>query len=461
MKAIKRMLIAKTKILLKNRKSGAIFWVKPDKVRVFINVGMVLISAVLTGLGWGPLFAQEEVKKIVLLTSSALTPKVSDSELIAAIDSKLSSALAKEGGDIIELKKDFFLKKEEVPIFFEGLKRLLVEETDVRIGERNIPYGEVAVLLKAGWMIIPFIKEAGLVEMPGREGSSRYKFRLALELYLICLKAEPALTKRELVALGLAPSGPESLEKALGSLEELLVDEFAFLAVASPLNTLLKLFANDAYFSYQKEEGIGLGDEFEVYEEGLSESGELKTIPKALLRVKGFTGNIAQADILLVFGELKVGDKLRPLKRLGLELAPYALVTIPWRGEGVCFIESGVRLTLAKAVTSLRPMIAIEGLIYPFELLSEDFCLRLLGGAELLINWGWLQVSAQAWVGLEKVFGFQAGSLSQEVLFTVRGIIEIAFLLSYHLKLFLDFGYEYWFGLRQGFLLGSGIVFKL
>jgi hypothetical protein len=217
----------------------------------------------------------------------------------------------------------------------------------------------------------------------------------------------------------------------------------------------------EAYIEQGSKQGVLLGTEFEILGGEIGADGQTVVKPKGLLVVSEVTPAVSQATVLYADADVKAGDTVREVPRFGLDIAPYILTFIPSDLQGGIRIQAGVRVTLSRAVHTLRPLLAFEVTVFPFSDFAQSLELRALAGMELCVYLGRFEIAAIPMIGIGESFALSSSATTGSPVFGLRGTVEFGFLVTRDLKLFLDGGYEYWFGTRQGFLAGGGVLFKL
>jgi hypothetical protein len=204
-----------------------------------------------------------------------------------------------------------------------------------------------------------------------------------------------------------------------------------------------------------------LGAEFGIKGSEVLPTGQVLVKEKGLVSVAAVTDSVSVGPIRYADQEVANGDAVEEVKRFGIEINPYAFAFIPYGLESAVGSYLGFRVTLSKGVYSLRPLVAVEFAAYPFTTYQTWFPVRTFIGAELRLYLGRLEFAMIPMVGIEEWFSLSASNTSTFMGFGLRGFVQVSLLISRDIKIFLEGGYEYWFGNRQGYLAGGGVSIKL
>ena len=200
---------------------------------------------------------------------------------------------------------------------------------------------------------------------------------------------------------------------------------------------ILDVYAGIPIIDAGKNEGVLTGDEFSAMS-----GGEEKKRFRAV--VKRTYAHVSELTILTGAEELAEGAALRRLSHAGVEASAYARYTQPSLGdvtidsdgtEAAAVLSSGMRVTLARGLYSMRPFIAAEYVRGPEIPRTSGYSpVRLYGGGEL--NWYYRRLRVSPSVGFGSTLDrSQYGGLCQ---------LQFSFLLIGPVRVFLELGGAAW-----------------
>jgi hypothetical protein len=379
---------------------------------------------------------------------------------LAECQAGMRQALADRGGYRIEVLGQA-LAAVDAAALFDRLKALRgTGPQDVTVGGVMIPAAEVGKLLAAEVCIVPWLAAFTSEEEEATAGI-RYKVRLKTTFEFFIRAGDLTRETRTVETMGYDVEADRALADAIKTILPQFVYEAGSLLGDERQASILALVNGEVFVDMGWKQGVALGSEFSVKGSAAAESGRSSGRGKALLTASEVTEDVSVGVIAYDDGTLEEGDAVEEIPRLGIELTPYAYAFIPWIPAGPVSAYAGLRVTLAKGVYTLRPFIAVETLVYPFSTYQWWFPLRPFVGAEIRLRLGRVELAALPMIGVEEWFALAPGYTSTFIGFGLRGVVQVALLISRDVKLFLEGGYEYWFGTREGFLAGGGISFKL
>jgi hypothetical protein len=360
---------------------------------------------------------------------------------------------------------DLALGPDETALLFDRLKNEQGEAAApgeaVTIGETTIPAETYALLLEASVLVIPAVADCAIVEDKRQGGATFYKVTLKTSFDFIKRDGEPSRVTRLVETMGYDADRDRALADAIKTVVPMFAYELAAIEELKPAAAILTLENGEAIIERGAKQGVVLGTEFSV--RGAREEAGGQTIPreKGLIVVSEVTDDASAGSLAYADPDVEAGDAVEEVPRLGVDLVPYAFAFIPLGLTGEVSWYTGVRVVLAKGVYTLRPFVSAEFSVYPFSTYQYWFPVRPFLGVELRFRFGRLELAALPMVGLEEWFALAPGEESLFMGFGLRGIVQIGLLVSRDARVFLEGGYEYWFGNRQGFLAGAGISIKL
>jgi hypothetical protein len=411
-----------------------------------------------------PLGAEEKtVAKSLVLLQFAPGKTGLSSDRFAEVLSGMGSKIALWGGyDIIVSGLAF--DSEAVPALLEKLKEktggAAVPES-VRIGETTVSRADFEVLARADVLVIPSLAEYASEEEKRTAGGSRWKVRLKTVFDFIIREGEYTRMTRMVETMGYDPNPERAQSDAVKTVLPQFTYESEMLVGREKRITVLAVDGGDVFIGAGNKRGLLPGTEFTVREHVSGEGEDTGTREKGLLLISEVTDDVSVATILYADPALELGDTVEEISRLGLEISPSALAFIPLADPAALTVYAGVRVTLAKAVYTLRPLFAIESVVYPFSTYQLWFPLRPFVGAEIRLHFGRFELAALPMIGIEHWFSLAPEQSSRFIGFGLRGLVQASLLVSRDVKVFLEGGYEYWFGTREGLLAGGGISIKL
>ncbi len=383
-------------------------------------------------------------------------------EKLADILTGMKQALVERGGyEVVVL--DAALDSTEAAVLFEKLKarRGAAQAPEaIVLGDKTIAPADVEKLLRTDACVVSSLA-AYASEEEQRAAGSRFKVRLKTIFDFILWKGEATRETRTVETMGYDAAAERSLEDAIRTILPQFTYESEILWARERQAVVLALNDGEAFIDRGRKQGVLPGTEFVVKGVETTADNRLVEREKALLAVSEVTEDGSVGTVLYADGTLAEGDAVEEVPRLGIELSTQAVGFIPMDPAVPPAVYAGLRITLAKGVYTLRPFIAVETLVYPFSNYQWWFTLRPFVGAEIRVRLGRLELAALPMVGLEEWVALAPGYTSTFIGFGLRGLVQVGLLVSRDVRIFLEGGYEYWFGTREGFLAGGGISVKL
>jgi len=229
--------------------------------------------------------------------------------------------------------------------------------------------------------------------------------------------------------------------------------------------------------------GIKKGDEYSVVQGGMVE-GFKDERETGLIVIKEVGPEVSTGQVLYADGKLGKDAQVREIARMGFDAEPFLHLVSGKKlafggedpGDGANII-GGIRIPLSRGFYDLRPFASVQ---VPFNGVKEVFTVFLfpvdvLVGAEYRANLGRLSATPYVAAGAsylyltEAISGYSrdtSGSVFPHV--GGQAYLNLSYLASRDMRLFVDLGAEYWLSLADwlysnygGLSVGAGISFKL
>lgn len=386
------------------------------------------------------------------------------SGLFAEAEAGLRLALVERGGfDVRDAALS--LSPEESAFLFEKFKTAKVTPVPipetVSIGEKTVSGEVIQSLLESAVVVVPAVVEYRTVEDKRSGATVNYKVTLESELDFMLLEGDAAFVTRRVETMGYDPDKNRALADAIKTILPMFSYELSAVQGIRPDTVILAYERGEAIIDRGGKQGALLGAEFTIRGVTPGENGKPSERDKGLLIVSETTDDVSVGTIEYADPDVAAGDAVEEVKRFGLDITPYALTVIPYDFSPDIKVYAGLRVTLAKGVYTLRPFASVEFAVYPFSTYLDWFPVRPFLGCELRFRFGRFELAALPMIGIEEWFALSPSQTSTFMGFGLRGIVQAGLLVSRDVRLFLEGGYEYWFGNRQGFLADLGISIKL
>jgi hypothetical protein len=387
-----------------------------------------------------------------------------DSALFAEAEAGIRKLIA-ERGRFAVTPTDLTLSPDEAALLFESLQTYQGDPASVNdemaIGETKVPKAVYLQLAAAAVIVIPAVIECRVTEDRRPSGNVNYKVTLKTSFDFIKREGEFTRVTRLVETMGYDPDRDRAIGDAIKTIGPMFSYELASLQELKAATTILVLENGEAIIERGGKQGALLGAEYSVRGVRDAGAGTSTEREKGLIIVSEVTDDVSVGRLAYADADVAAGDAVEEVPRLGLEISPYTFALIPPSFTGDLAWYTGVRVTLAKAVYTVRPFLATEFVIYPFSTYQSWFPVRPFLGLELRFRIGRFELAALPMIGVEEWFSLSPGLSSTFMGFGLRGIVQAGLLVSRDIRVFLEAGYEYWFGNRQGYLAGGGISFKL
>ncbi|RPJ08559.1 MAG: hypothetical protein EHM28_03955 [Spirochaetaceae bacterium] len=410
-----------------------------------------------------PLVAVEPEKREIALCSIFSGQYELQAGALEAVDSGIGSAVVSASRYNVQ-RIGISLKKEDLAELLDLFEKARgnsenIPET-IRFGEREFEKGLFLKLLGSVYIMVPVISQIK-EESEMREGQERFKVTVHTDFYIAQTADMKIIAEKSVQTMGYDRDKARALEDALNNIPPLLAYEIGQVKELKIGTVILGVSGDEVIIEHGSQGGAFIGGEYVIRGSEILPSGQIISHDKALIMVTEVTEKVSIGQVRYQAGPLVVGDSVEELPRIGLELSPYSVTLIPLTEDQELTSYVGLRLTLARWLTGMRPLFDVEFQVYPLETYQEWFPVRLHAGVELRLYFGPVEFAAIPSVGIEERISVTAENDSTFVGFGLRGIVEFSILVSRDLKILLNGGYEYWFGARQGILAAGGISIKL
>ncbi|MBN1523395.1 MAG: hypothetical protein JW904_02825 [Spirochaetales bacterium] len=329
----------------------------------------------------------------------------------------------------------------------------------LQLSDSAIQKEQFIEIVKAEIIVIPVISRF-LEENEVRDGQERFKLSVQTDFYFLISREARILSVKKIETLGYDLDRDQAISDAMLNIPPLLAYEIGQIKELSTGMIILGVSFDEVIIELGSNAGVAVGDEFVIQTSQTQPNGMVVTRDKAFILITEVTGEVALGIIRYAEEEIKVGDSVQNLGRFGLELSPYGFAFIPLTAGDELTVYSGIRLVLSKFVSTLRPFIAAEFVVYPFSVYEDWLPLRFFAGVEIRLFFGAFEFAAFPAVGIEQRIALSPANESEFAGVGFHSAAELSLMISRELKVFISGGYEYWIGGRQGILAGGGLSIK-
>jgi hypothetical protein len=358
-----------------------------------------------------------------------------------------------------------------------------VAPDEYRFGEALLTPAEFDGLLGASIIAIPVVVE---LDSFYAEAEGAWETDIKTSFTFISPGSGGAvLGAAEVFSSGIDESDQErSLSDAVENIPMRLQYELRKIGVFRTGARVLAVSGRDIELGLGRKAGVRKGDEYAVVAEGPAEgiggSGEL-----GLVTIKKTAQDSSAGRILYSRVELSVNARLEEIPRLGIDVEPYLhyvvgrkldLVPNPRLSRGRNVI-AGLRVPVSRGFYGLRPYGAIQVPTDGVRGFGSAFLfpVDLILGAEYRPSSGRLSLTPYGGLGVGCVFASETihgesadGSNSPLPHFGGHAYLDLAYLASRNVRLFIELGGEYWISAVTdlytdygGVGFGAGVSIKL
>ncbi|MFP4563791.1 MAG: hypothetical protein ACLFRY_10840 [Spirochaetia bacterium] len=227
---------------------------------------------------------------------------------------------------------------------------------------------------------------------------------------------------------------------------------------------IVDVMRGEVLIEFGENMGVKLGDEYTVVEQVELRSGHQVMDSTGLLVVKDVSREVSVAKIIYSQGTPRIGDQLNEVPRLGADSTVYAHALLPPDNPSLADVTVGIRQGFNRGFYHARPIVGLEVPVTKIGWVFFGFPMNGYFGVEGNIWFGRFQITPTAAGGIGMILPFwdQDQFLLSHLGFLAQ--IGINYLLGDSVRIFVEAGYSYWFGLwgnsYGGILAGGGIQFR-
>jgi hypothetical protein len=227
---------------------------------------------------------------------------------------------------------------------------------------------------------------------------------------------------------------------------------------------IVDVMRGEVLIEFGENMGVKLGDEYSIVEQVELASGHQVMDSTGLLVIKDVSREVSVAKIIYSEGTPRVGDQLNEVPSLGTDSTVYAHALLPLGNLSLADVTVGIRQGFNRGFYHARPIVGLEVPVTKIGWVFFGFPMNAYAGVEGNIWFGRFQITPTAAGGIGMILPFwdtdrfllsHLGFLTQ---------IGINYLVGDGIRIFVEAGYSYWFGLwgnsYGGILAGGGIQFR-
>lgn len=423
----------------------------------------------------GVLFAQEvsEKKDIAVFKLSYYDWKV-PTQALGMVDSQIQDVFVNLGRFNI-LGMNYRLASGDINEFIGKIREFKEQNAEipesVQLGQEAFTEADFNQLVNSFIVIIPVLTYYNL----SVDDDGDHKVEMETSFTVVNVETIETMAYFTVETDGYAAEASTAIKRAVDEIALKLqyeVRKIPEFQLKSGIVDILRL--GQVVIQFGKDMGLKKGDEYAIVESEEVTAGYEKKKKKALLVIKSVEEDFSIAKVVYSRGKPMIGEQVEEIPKVGLDTTVYGHAILDITDPATMFSEMdviiGVRQSLSRGFYNFRPLVGIEvpvTLINSVGLLANGFPLTWYVGGELDFWFGRFQLVPSASIGMGLAIPLQ--DTSEFRLSHLGGMaqLNLNYLIHDYVRLFIDAGYAYWFGMGGlsqysygGILAGVGIQIR-
>jgi len=360
------------------------------------------------------------------------------------------------------------LEAGDIQSFIDQVKKYKEENVEipeeVRLGEATFTEADFNKLVGSFIVVIPVMSYYDV-----RNDEGTYEADIQTSFTFVNVEEGKAFASFQIDTSGSGDSQKEAVKGAVDAIPMQLQYKLRSVPEFQLKTGIIDIVGREYIIEFGRNMGVQVGDEFAIVETRVLPSGRQMSKETGLIVVKSVDEEISSTRVRYSNGRPNVGEQLKEIPRLGVELSGYLDILQSSDSDEEIFAIAGLRSVASRGFYSLRPVVGVE--VPLGDSFAIWFPVNAYVGAEANWMFGRLSINPSAVVGagfLVPINGDEDYEYFSSIGFT--GLVEAQYLFKQNMKFFLRTGYTFYQALvledinpndYNGVVLGGGLTFKL